>query len=51
VLDWYRITCSARECPPLPVGIEEIDAIRLKIEELDAKWQALEVGESMDLQV
>jgi hypothetical protein len=51
VLDLYRITCSARECPPLPVGIEEIDAIRLKIEELDAKWQALEVGESMDLQV
>ncbi|WP_166212797.1 hypothetical protein [Cognatiluteimonas telluris] len=51
VLDLYRITCSARECPPLPAGIEEIDAIRLKIEELDAKWQALEVGESMDLQV
>ena len=49
VLDLYLVTCVARECPPLPVGTADIDAIRATMQKLDAHWQALDVGQSMDL--
>jgi len=49
MLDLYRVTCLARECPALPVSAEEIDLVREKISELDSQWQALAVGESMTL--
>jgi hypothetical protein len=51
ILALYQVTCNARECPPLPVGIEEIAAIRLNIQQLDAQWQALGVGQSMSLTI
>jgi hypothetical protein len=49
MLDLYRITCTARACPPLPVRPEDIVAIRRNIQELDAQWQALAIGQSMTL--
>jgi hypothetical protein len=49
MLDLYRVTCDARDCPMLPVKVGEILSIRDTLRELDAQWQALAVGESMSL--
>ena len=51
MLDLYRVTCTARECPALPVTAADIVSIRDKIGELDAQWQALAIGESMRLRL
>ena len=50
LLDLYRVTCRARECPPLPVADDDIHAIRRCVDALDAQWQALPVGQSLDLE-
>lgn len=49
MLDLYRVTCIARQCPALSVGPEDIAAIRSNIQELDAQWQDLAIGQSMNL--
>ena len=49
MLDLYRVTCTARECPMLPITPEDIVSVRHKIMELDSQWQALAVGDSMSL--
>jgi hypothetical protein len=49
MLELYQLTCSARDCPPLAVGPEDILSIRHAIQELDAKWRALAIGQSMTL--
>jgi hypothetical protein len=51
VLELYRVTCGARECPMLPVKPEDIVFVREKIRELDSQWQALGAGESMSLRL
>lgn len=49
MMDLYRVTCDARGCPMLPVTADVIDAVRARIAELDAQWQALPVGGSLRL--
>ena len=49
LIELYEITCAARECPTLPLGDAEIDAIRAGIARLDAAWQVLPVGGTMTL--
>ena len=49
ILDLYQVTCVARECPPLPIDADGIAAIRRNIQELNAQWLALAVGQSIDL--
>lgn len=49
LLDLYAVTCRARACPPLSVAVEDLAAIRSRIEELDRAWQALAVGSMMAL--
>lgn len=51
MLELYRVTCVARECPTLPVEAEDIVLVRDKIRELDSRWQALAIGESMSLRL
>ena len=51
MLELYRVTCVARECPTLPVKAEDIVLVRDKIRELDSQWQALAVGGSMTLRL
>lgn len=51
MLDLYRVTCAARNCPTLPVKAAEIISIRDKLRELDAQWQALAIGDSMSLRL
>ncbi len=49
MLDLYRVTCEERACPMLPVGPADIDAVRARIAELDTVWQALPVGQALEL--
>lgn len=49
VIDLYRVTCEARNCPMLPVDAAAIGAIRARIAELTEAWAAVQVGESMEL--
>ncbi len=50
MLDLYRVTCEARACPALAVDVGDIEAVRQRILELTAEWQAVPVGKSMTLQ-
>lgn len=49
MLALYRVTCEARRCPPLAVTADDILAVRDCIAVLDRRWQALAVGESLEL--
>ena len=51
MLDLYRVTCTARACPALPVTADDIVSVRAKISDLDAQWQALAIGDSMSLRL
>lgn len=51
MLALYRVTCEARQCPPLAVCADDIRAVRGRIAELDRRWQALAVGESLELEL
>jgi hypothetical protein len=49
MLDLYRVTCAERGCPMLDVTETDIDAIRARIAELTAQWDALAVGQALTL--
>jgi len=49
MLDLYRVTCTERACPMLPVTAVDIDAIRARVGELSAQWDALPTGQSLAL--
>lgn len=40
----YGVTCEARACPMLPVDAAAISAVRARIAELTAQWDAVPVG-------
>ncbi|MFZ6799196.1 hypothetical protein [Undibacterium sp. Di24W] len=50
MLDLYRVTCNARQCEPLELSLEDIDAVRQKLLVLTAQWQLVAIGESLVLQ-
>ena len=50
MLDLYQVTCKARACEPLDVAADDIEAVRQRILELTAQWQALPVGKSLAVQ-
>ena len=50
MLDLYKTTCSAKQCPPLAIGSADIEAVRGRILELTEQWQAVPVGKSLSLQ-
>ena len=49
VIDLYRVTCEARGCPMLPVDAAAIEAIRARIAELTAEWDAVPVHGMLEL--
>ncbi|MDX2217472.1 MAG: hypothetical protein SF172_00415 [Burkholderiales bacterium] len=49
MIDLYRVTCDARGCPMLTVTVDDIEAVRARITELDAEWQVLPVGGTLRL--
>lgn len=51
MIELYQVTCRARGCAPLPVSHDDILAVRSRIAELDAEWQALAVGQVVTLEL
>ena len=50
MIDLYRVTCDARNCPMLAVDAATVLAIRARIGELSERWNAVAVGESLALE-
>ena len=50
MLDLYQVTCYARQCEPLELSLEDIDAVRQKLLALTAQWQLAAIGDSLALQ-
>lgn len=51
MLDMYEVTCKARESEPLEVDAADVLAVRARILELTAQWEAVAVGQSLTLQL
>lgn len=49
MIDLYQVTCQERDCPPLNVSLEDMQAIRSAIEALDRQWSEVSVGDSLSL--
>ena len=49
MIDLYRVTCSARQCPMLDVDEGAIAEVRERLAELTREWDSLGVGESLEL--
>lgn len=49
MLELYEVTCSARNCPVLPVQVADIDAIRERMASLSLEWDAVPVGGTLSL--
>ena len=49
MLDLYRVTRRARQCAPLALGADDVDAVRQRILALTEQWQSLAVGKSLAL--
>jgi hypothetical protein len=49
LLDLYQVTCRARACAPLSLEAGDIEAVRERLLELTARWQAVAAGESLTL--
>ncbi|URW74949.1 hypothetical protein M9980_10290 [Sphingomonas donggukensis] len=50
MIDLYRVTCDARGCPMLAVDAATIDAVRTRIAELTARWDAVPAGGTLELE-
>ena len=50
MLDLYQVTCKARVCEPLAIAAVDIEAVRHRILDLTAQWQAVPVGETLAAQ-
>ena len=51
MLEMYRVTCQARQCPELEVDEAAILAVRSCIASLSEQWQRLGVGATMELAI
>lgn len=49
MIDLYRVTCEARDCPPLPVDAQAIDAVRAEMLTLGEAWSATPIGGTLTL--
>lgn len=49
MLALYQVTCHARQCAPLALDENDIEAVRNKLLELSAQWQAVSIGDSLKL--
>lgn len=49
MLDLYRLTCAARQCPPLRLDTADIDAVREHLLALTGQWQASAIGDRLTL--
>jgi hypothetical protein len=51
LIEMYRVTCLARECPALPLDEAAIQAVRSTISDLTSRWQCVPVGGALHLEL
>jgi len=51
MIDLYRVTCLARQCPMLEIDASTIEEVRTQMASLTTEWNRLGVGESLQLQL
>lgn len=51
ILDLYRVTCEARNCPMLPLDTDAVAAINDMMTTLTQRWSAVPVGGTLELQL
>jgi hypothetical protein len=51
LLDTYRLGCEARGHGAVPVSAEDVEAVRIRLDDLTAEWSAVPVGGSMTLEM
>ena len=51
MIEMYRVTCEARQCPILRLDEAAIHAVRRTISQLSVRWQSVEVGGAMHLEL
>lgn len=51
MIETYRVTCQARACPALELDDEAIMSVRAAIADLTSRWKAVEVGNSLALEL
>jgi hypothetical protein len=51
MIDMYRVTCLARECPALPLDEAAVLAVRSSISNLSSRWQTVFVGGTLHLEL
>ncbi len=51
IIDMYRVTCFARECPAWPLDEAAIQAVRHAMASLSAQWQAVQPGGALHLEL
>jgi hypothetical protein len=51
LLDAYRLGCEARGHGAVPVSAEDVEAVRIRLDDLTAEWSAVPVGGSMTLEM
>jgi hypothetical protein len=51
MIELYKVTCSARSCPVLPIDERDIEEVRAAIAALTKQWDDVPVGKSMVLAV
>ena len=51
MIEMYRVTCSARECPILPASEGDMESVRERIAELGAGWELVPVSKALELEL
>lgn len=51
MIEMYRVTCDVRACSMLPIDENAIEVVRAVIAKLTTQWEAVAVGESLELEL
>jgi hypothetical protein len=50
IIEIYQVTCTARQCPALPIDDSAVQAVKAAIADLTRRWQSIAVGSSLQLE-
>ncbi len=51
IIEMYQLTCTARQCPALPIDDSAVQAVKAAIADLTRRWQTIAVGGSLELEL
>jgi hypothetical protein len=51
IIEMYHLTCTALQCPALPIDDAAVQAVKAAIADLSRRWQTIAVGGSLQLEL